>query len=285
MDKYMTRLAKTLIVLVGSIYLQTVTAGSVHYLANEGLMVVQGETKVVFDPLFRNAYGYYQLLPEEMERALFAGESPYDGIDAVFISHYHGDHFSPADVLRLLKLQPQIRLYAPAQAVTALHEVAEEQDVKVFERVTAVDLAYKDAPVKMEMRGLIIEAVRIPHSGWPNDRLDVENISWRVTLDDSTTVLHMGDADPNDVHFARDAEYWEQRQIHIAFPPYWFFNSTFGPGVLKNRLKPGHSVGVHVPVSIPADDPGRPEDLRGFDLFTKPGEIRGRLSVIAMASL
>ena len=35
-----------------------------QYMANEGLMVVQGDTKVVFDPLFRNSYGQYQLLPK-----------------------------------------------------------------------------------------------------------------------------------------------------------------------------------------------------------------------------
>ena len=154
---------------------------SARYMANEGLMVVQGETKVVFDPLFRNGYGQYQLLPKEMEDALFAGEPPFDGIDAVFVSHYHGDHFSPVDMLRLLVEQPDIRLYAPAQAVTVLRSIAGEQDEKVLDRVKAVELAYKDAPVTLEMEGLIIEAVRIPHSGWPTGRLDVENISWRVT--------------------------------------------------------------------------------------------------------
>ncbi len=270
----MTCLVKTLIILAGIVFTELVTAGSAHYLANEGVMVVQGETKVVFDPLFRNGYGYYQLLPESMEEALFAGKPPFDGIDAVFISHYHGDHFSPVDVLRLLKAQPDIHLYAPIQAVAGLREVSAEGDEAIFERVTAIDLAYKDAPITLEMEGLLIEAVRIPHTGWPMTRLDIENISWRVTLDNTTTVLHMGDADPNDVHFARDAAYWERNHVHMAFPPYWFFNSRFGPDILENRLKPDHSVGVHVPLSIPADDAHRPEDLRGYDLFTQPGESR-----------
>lgn len=250
------------------------TAATVQYMANEGLMVVQGETKVVFDPLFRNSYGQYQLLPREMEDALFAGTAPFDGIDAIFVSHYHGDHFSPADVLRLLKEQPGIQLYAPAQAVTGLRSVAGTQDEMIFDRVTAVELAYGDAPVMLEMEGLIIEAVRIPHSGWPTGRLDVENISWRVTLNETTTVLHMGDADPNDVHFARDAGYWERRHTHMAFPPYWFFSSTYGPGILSNRIKPDHSVGVHVPVSISRTPSLRPRALRGYDLFTEPGEKR-----------
>lgn len=250
------------------------STSSALYMANEGLMVVQGDTKVVFDPLFRDSFGQYQLLPVEMEDALFAGAPPFDGIDAVFISHYHGDHFSPEDILRLLIQQPEIHLYAPVQAVSGLRSVASAQDEKVFERVTAVELAYKDAPLTLEMEGLIIEAVRIPHSGWPTGRLDVENISWRVTLNETTTVLHMGDADPNDVHFARDADYWNKRHTHMAFPPYWFFSSTYGPGVLENRIKADHNVGVHVPVSISRIPSLRPVELRGHDLFTEPGEKR-----------
>jgi len=237
-------------------------------------MVVHGDTKILFDPLFRNSYGQYQLLPPEMEQALFAGRPPFEGVDAIFVSHYHGDHFSPADILRLLKAQPGIYLYAPAQAAAALRQLADGQDKAVFDRVTAIDLAYKQAPVTLEMEGLLIEAVRIPHSGWPTTRVEVENISWRVTLDQSTTVLHLGDADPNDVHFARDAAYWDKSAIHMAFPPYWFFVSPGGRKILQNRLRPVHSVGVHVPVSIPADPTRRPVELRGYDLFTKPGETR-----------
>ena len=246
----------------------------VQYLANAGFMVVHEETKVVFDPLFRNSWGEYQLLPKPTEEKLFTGEPPFDGIDAVFISHTDGDHFSPEDILRLLKAQPEIQLYAPSQAVARLREVANAQDEEIFERVTAVSLAYKDAPVTLAMEGLIIEAVRIPHSGWPTERPDLENISWRVTLDEVITVLHMGDADPNDVHFERDASYWDKRHVHMAFPPYYFFHPSFDPEILKNRVKADHYVGVHVPVSMPETPSEREPEFRAFDLFKTPGEIR-----------
>lgn len=266
----------TLLAIFGSLNAVLASEGhaTAQYLANEGLMVTHNQTKILFDPLFRNSYGQYLLLPEEMEATLFAGEPPFDGIDAVFISHYHGDHFSPDDILRLLKSQPDIQLYAPSQAVDGLKEVATADDAEVFDRVTPVNLEYKDAPVSMNMDGLLIEAVRIPHSGWPTGRLDVANISWRVTLDETTTVVHMGDADPNDVHFAHDAAYWDKVQVDMAFPPYWFFNSTYGPGVLEHRVKADHNVGIHVPVSIPAEPSLRPAGLQDVDLFTRPGETR-----------
>lgn len=244
------------------------------YMANEGLMVEQSDTKILFDPLFRNDYGQYLLLPPEMEQALYAGSPPFDGIDAVFVSHHHGDHFSPADMLRLLREQPQIQLYAPNQAVIAMRSEGGAADAEIFERVHGVSLEYKDAPVTLTMDGLLIEAVRIPHSGWPTGRLDVENIVWRVTLGENTTVLHMGDADPNDVHFAQDAQYWNRNKPDMAFPPYWFFSSSSGREILNSRIEARRSVGVHVPVSIPADPIRRPVELRGVDLFTTPGETR-----------
>ena len=245
-----------------------------HYLANAGVLIVNGETKVVFDPLFRNDFGTYRLLPEALEHALFAGEPPLDGIDAVLISHYHEDHFSPVDILRLLKEQPEIQLYAPVQAVSGMRSIADAGHQEIFERVTEIALEYKDAPVTIEAGELIVEAVRIPHSGWPEGRSDVENIAYRVTLDEATTVLHLGDADTKDVHFAHDAEYWDRRHTDIAFPPYWYFQSEDGRSVLEHRLKPTHAVGVHVPVAIPSDPSKRPADLQSYDLFVEPGETR-----------
>ncbi len=244
------------------------------YLANEGVMVTDGDTKILFDPLFPDSYGQYLLVPEAIKAALFAGEAPFVDVDAIFVSHYHGDHFSPDEVLALMKAQPQIQLYAPAQAVIAMRTEATAEEAMVFERVNSVSLEYKDTPVTLNMQNLLVEAVRIPHSGWPTGRLDVENIVWCVTINDGTTVLHMGDADPNDVHFASDAAYWNRNTPNMAFPPYWFFSSNSGRQILQDRIKAGSSVGIHVPYTIPSDPIRRPRELRGADIFTQSGETR-----------
>ena len=164
--------------------------------------------------------------------------------------------------------------YAPNQAVIGMRSIADGDAQSVFDRVHAVSLEYGDTPVQLEMDNLLVEAVRIPHSGWPTGRVNVENIVWRVTLNDNSTVVHMGDADPNDEHFALDPEYWSRVSPDMAFPPYWFFASPQGLGILENRVGARRNVGIHVPQQIPGDPMARPRELRSADLFTQPGETR-----------
>lgn len=249
-------------------------AQEAFYMANEGVMVTDGETKVLFDPLYPESYGQYLLVPSEMRQALFSGEAPFQGVDAIFISHFHGDHFSAEDLIALMQTQTGVSLYAPQQAVLEMRTLATADEQSIFSRVHPVSLQYGDAPVTMEMNDLLVEAVRIPHSGWPTGRLNVENIVWRVTLNENTTVVHMGDADPNDEHFALDPEYWDRVDPDMAFPPYWFFASEAGKRILENRVSARNNVGVHVPQQIPGNPLSRPLELRDADLFTRPTETR-----------
>ena len=246
---------------------------TIQYLANEGVMVAHGETKILFDPLYRNSFDNYQLVPDEVREAIFSGTAPFDGVDAVFVSHYHGDHFSAEDMLHLLKSQVGTKLYAPAQAVAAIRSIAGAADEAVFDHVVGLDLDYGDTPVHIDAGALIVDAVHIPHSGWPTGRTDVQNIAFRVTLDNNSTVLHLGDSDARIVHFATDEQYWEERTIDVAFPPYWFFMMEDGNEILENRIDVRHSIGIHVPARF--SGPGNvPEEFAGFDIFTIPGEGR-----------
>lgn len=236
-------------------------------------MATHGDAKVVFDPLFNEDFGQYRLLPAQMRAALLAGDAPFDGIDAVFISHYHDDHFDPVDMLSFLENRSNVRLYAPQQAVEAMRAVA-PVNTGLFERVQAVDLNNGDVPAIFSMPGLRIGAVRIPHAGWPDRMADVQNLAWRITFDNGPTVLHLGDADTRPAHFTRDAGYWDAHRANIAFPPYWYFLSPRGLEVLRDYLKPLLAIGIHVPVDVPQSPGQRSPPLNGVDLFTTPGEAR-----------
>lgn len=246
---------------------------AIQYLANEGVMVAGGRAKVLFDPLFDNSYGRYQVVPDEIREGIFAGQPPYDNVDAVFVSHHHGDHFAAADMLRLLREQPGVHVYAPAQAVVAIRAAASADDEALFNRVTGLDLEYGDEPVSIAAGDLTIDAIHVPHSGWPTARTDVQNIAFRITLNGEATVLHLGDADARLVHYEQHEAYWEERQIDLALPPYWYFMSDDGLEILENRLNVIHSIGIHVPDEL-ADPANLPSELRSADLFTRPGEGR-----------
>lgn len=70
--------------------------------------------------LFDNDFGTYELVPKDIEKTLFAGAPPFSGLDAVFVSHHHGDHSSPQRMLQLLEAHPNLQFFGPAQAIESM---------------------------------------------------------------------------------------------------------------------------------------------------------------------
>lgn len=248
------------------------TKWNAHYLANSGVMIAQGDTKILFDPFFRNGFDSYDLVPEEIESAILAGLTPWDGIDAVFISHHHADHFAPAIVLKFLQRWPSVKLYAPQQALSAMLPL--EGFSQVQDQMYGLSLERDSTPVTLDVDGLLIEAVRIAHAGWPDQFAQVENIAFRVTLDKQATVMHLGDADTSREHFSQHALYWRTRLPDLALVPEWLLTTDEGRFILKNHINAAHTIGVHVEKSISDNPELRPPEYKGLDIFTKPGETR-----------
>ena len=243
---------------------QMATGAQATYLANEGVMVQSAEYKILFDPFFHNDFGYYQLVPESIRQAIFAGTAPYDNIDAVFISHAHEDHFSATDMHKFLQTHKKVHLYAPKQAVTQMTKMTIADEV--MKRVTAIDIEYGAKPWVKTLGQLSIEAVRIPHAGGQARRY-VQNMVFRVSLADDLSVMHMGDADANDKFFAFYDSFWQQKTTALSFPPYWFFESAEGKQILNSRINAKHHIGVHVPKNVP-----KGLAASGVMLFTIPGQ-------------
>lgn len=234
------------------------------YLGNEGVMVQNGESKIIFDPFFHNGFNHYQLVPEDIRQAIFNSTPPYDNIQAIFVSHAHADHFAADDMLQYLTAHPETKLIASNQAIDKLWQLDKSQSV--LKQTISIDLKRGDEPKTLVVGNLFIEAVRIPHAGWPG-RADISNLVFRVTLNKSVTIMHMGDADPNDIHFKPYKDYWQKNLTNTAFPPYWFFTSEEGQEILDERINAENAVGVHVPIKVPAS-----LQMTGEAYFSQPSE-------------
>ena len=261
MKKFILLLA---IGLFSTVSAQAEEQARVIYLGNEGLLFSGGEHKVLFDPFFHNVYGQYQAVPEEIHEAIISNTPPYNDIDLIVISHAHGDHFSADTVADYLTANKKTILVAPTQATEKVLQL--KQDLS--EQIRGIELAFGDAPTELKIDDIAVQSVRIPHAGWPS-RKDISNLVHRVSLSSGASIIHMGDADPRDEHFAPFALHFKQQQSDAAFPPYWFFTSPEGPAILKTRIDAKESIGIHVPVIVP-------EELiqSGGQYFSKPGAIK-----------
>lgn len=269
-EKTMNRILACMLALTASSVAFSQPA-SVQYLANTGVMVTCEDEKVIFDGLFDNSYGTYQMVPNGMRSAMMAGTTPYDDVDAYFVSHYHGDHFAAVDILAMLRVRENVHVYAPAQAVAAMREVATADDEELFAKVTGLDLELGDEPIHISAGDIEIDAIRIPHGGYPDRHADVQNIVFRVTLEGEGTVMHFGDAQASSGHYDREDNYWSEPEIDLALPPYWFFLSDEGNKILDERIRAKNTIGTHVPIEIAAAEE-LPDNLKDKRLFTRPGE-------------
>ncbi|MEZ5462286.1 MBL fold metallo-hydrolase [Dokdonella sp.] len=247
------------------------SAAHAHYVGNEGVLVERGATKVIFDAFYADSYGQYTLVPDSIRAALLAGTPPYDGIDAVFVSHVHGDHFTAAPAVAFMRAHEKIPMYASRQTYEAIVAEVGDSD-SLLKRIIVADIAPGDSARSYKLKDLQIEVVSIPHAGGPS-RADIQNLSWRVTLDDKTTVVHFGDAGPVEADFQRHAVHFAKRRAAAAFPPYWFLGNEAGKAIIARYFNADQVIGIHVPASAT----GHGDELRkqlGGDVFTDPGEIR-----------
>lgn len=244
--------------------------GEARYLGNEGVMVAVAGHKVLVDAFYAQSFSTYSLVPEHLVTDMMSGRPPFDDVAAVFVSHVHGDHFSPAPLLAYLRAQTQVQIFCPEQVLDKLVQAGAGADI--LDRVTAIDLKPGDVPEQLRSGDLEIAVVALPHAGGAR-MADVRNLSFRVTLGDTHTFVHLGDAAIDQPAFARLESFWADRQVDTAFTPYWFLGDETGLRLLRDYLAPGRVVGIHVPAAAAGQGDAWRAQL-GADLFTDPGEFR-----------
>jgi len=243
---------------------------------NAGVMTEHTEAgadgaKFLFDPLYDDHFGSLaQLTPDLIER-IIAGAPPYDGVDAVFVSHAHGDHFSVSQLTAMLNAQQQLTLVLPMQGLERLREGPDWQ-AEFAPRVRGIALENGEASEPFMIEGATVDAFRSPHSGWPDRHANVHNITFRVSVPAKagsvSRVMHLGDADPAPEHYETLKDFLEAKRSGLAIVPFWFTLREDMEQIIDQTLNSESMVAVHVPVNVPkALQEGE------WTYFSKVGEV------------
>jgi Tol biopolymer transport system component/L-ascorbate metabolism protein UlaG (beta-lactamase superfamily) len=232
------------------------------YVANMGVLVASGETKVLIDALFERPNPDYRAPAPETLAKLMKGEPPFDGIDLVLITHNHPDHLDPGLAVRYLETFPEPLLLAPADAAEAIRQAAAADWPKIGPRVTAVDLKVGDKR-SLTLKGVAVTACRTLHSG---DRDVPMNLMYILEID-GRRVWHEGD--PNGRCDVFQAFGLEDRRFDLAVVHYWYPLEPNCARFLQVDLKVDHIALGHLPIRLEGDAPGKIDLVRQYykDIF------------------
>lgn len=185
----------------------------VTYLANEGFMIAGGGRKVLIDALFRESSGVYAAPSPAMRELLEQARSPFDGVDAVFATHFHADHFDAEAVLAHLAHNPQAFFFSTNQAADKLRATGQFDAFKT--RVVAT-LPKEGERFNSGHRGIHVQLLNIHHGR----SRPIENLGFIVEFA-GKRVLHIGDSEAEAAVFQKYKVVKDR--IDVAFLPFWYF--------------------------------------------------------------
>ena len=248
------------------------SAAHARFIANEAVLIVDGDDKVLFDPFFHNDEEGDMLAPPAIHDAMMAAAAPFDAVDVIFITHTHGDHFDADDLLTYLGSQPETALVLPAEGMAQL-QAADGWQADFAGRITTISLPNGEREaLSVGPDDLAVTVLALPHHGWPEYHTDLQHYAYRVETRGGATVIHLGDANAMENPFTPHAAALEAAPSHLAFPPYWFFRSEERQNML-NDIHADEIVGIHIPADVP-DAWRNLRETGQIDFFADPDEIR-----------
>ncbi|MBI4912811.1 MAG: MBL fold metallo-hydrolase [Acidobacteria bacterium] len=97
---------------------------SVRHLANAGVLLQSGNSRVAVDFPFTGGFDWAVWPTESQIGAWLRREAPFDRLDAVVFTHDHLDHFDPGLVAQGLALRPETVLVGTTRVLQRVREAA-----------------------------------------------------------------------------------------------------------------------------------------------------------------
>jgi L-ascorbate metabolism protein UlaG (beta-lactamase superfamily) len=207
-----------------------------RYVANAGVLVTVNAHQFLIDAPIREGIAPYPTSPADERQRLEAARPPYENIDAILITHWHADHFSPEAIAAHLMHNSRVLLVSSPQVVERVRAATPSLS---SDRLRAV-LPAPGQSQELRVGGVAVRVLRLRHN--PSRNFPEQHVGFLIG--DANPVLHVGDADPKADNFALLRRL---PKVDIAFLPFWYVMHGSNRRFVTESIAPSRIVAMHLP--------------------------------------
>jgi len=223
---------------------------TVTQLANEGVILDDGQTRIMIDGMVVEPYSVYGGLPPAAASQYEQASGAFAGIDLALVSHRHHDHNQPLFACQFVQQSEKTDVVSSSQVLGLMREKCREF-ITTSPRVSEIDPQYGNPYVFQQGKANI----RVfPLSHGTRKYAKIQNYGHLIELG-GVTVLHIGDAAMDPADFQRAG--LDQVKIDVALIPFWFFQPGPGADVINQYFDAPLKIAVHIP-------PAEMEEISGY---------------------
>ena len=217
-------------------------------LANEGVILFDGKTRIMIDGMVVEPYSVYGGLDEAAAADFTRASGAFAGIELALSSHRHHDHNQPRFACQFLQASPQTEFVSSPQVMGLMREKC-RQLVTTDPRIREITPQYGQPEVLQHGE---VKITVFPLSHGTRKYAKIQNYGQLVEMG-GLKILHIGDAamDPTDFRKAG----LDQVKLDVALIPFWYFQPGPGAEVIDQYMDASLKVAVHIP-------PGEMEEVR-----------------------
>jgi L-ascorbate metabolism protein UlaG (beta-lactamase superfamily) len=213
---------------------------TITQLANEGVMITDGETRVLIDAMVVEPYSVYGGLPADAVPLFDQLAGPFSSIHLALASHRHHDHNQPRFACQFMQNSVATQFYSAPQVLDLMREKC-RQFVTSSPRIHQVEPQY-GVPEIITERSVKVTVFPLSHGTRKYAR--IQNHAHLLEMGDMT-VLHIGDAAMDETDYARAG--LDQIELDVALIPFWYFQPGPGENVVGKFMDARHKIAVHIP--------------------------------------
>jgi L-ascorbate metabolism protein UlaG (beta-lactamase superfamily) len=243
--------AKLIVAAIGVTLCGSVQADlTLTQLANAGVILDDGEARIMIDGMVVEPYAVYAGLPELAQADFLAARGPFAGVDLALVSHRHHEHSQPEYACQFLQASPETELYTSEQVIGLLREFC--RDFVVGNPLIHTIAPQYGEPEVIEVDGAKVTVLPLSHGTRKYAR--IRHYAHLVEIG-GMSVLHIGDAAMDPAEFERAG--LAGLELDVALIPLRFFQPGPGAELITRYLDAPLKIAVHIP-------PGEVDEVRAY---------------------